>query len=119
MDIVYIRDLKIETIIGIYDWEREVKQLVSLDIDMAHDIERAAKTQNIDDALDYGAVSQRLLDFIGSSEFLLIEAMAEQCAAIIIQEFSVPWLRLRIGKPGAVKDAQDVGVIIERGVKAL
>ena len=118
MDIVYIRDLKIETVIGIYDWEREIKQLVSLDVDMAHDIKRAAETENVDDTLDYNAVAQRLITFIGGSEFLLVEAMAEQCAAIIMQEFSVPWLRLRVGKPGAVKESQDVGVIIERGVKA-
>lgn len=115
MDIVYIRDLKIDTIIGIYEWEREIKQTVSLDVEMAHDIRKAAATDNIELTLNYKAVADRLMSFIGDSEFLLVETMAERCAEIIQQEFSVPWLRLRVSKPGAIRDAQDVGVIIERG----
>ncbi len=118
MDIVYIRDLKIETVIGIYDWEREIKQTVSLDLEMAHDIRRAASTDNIEDTLNYKAVAKRLIAFIGGSEFLLVETMAERCADIIRTEFGVPWLRLRLGKPGAVRGSQDVGVIIERGEKS-
>ena len=117
MDIVYIRDLKIETTIGIYDWEREIKQTVSLDLEMAHDISRAAETDNIEDTLNYKAVAKRLIAFISGSEFLLVEAMADQCASIVLQEFGVPWLRLRLSKPGAVRGSQDVGVIIERGEK--
>ena len=115
MDIVYIRDLKIDTTIGIYDWEREIKQTVSLDIEMAHDIRQAAASDNIEHTLNYKAVAKRLINFISDSEFLLVETMAERCAEIIQQEFSVPWLRLRLSKPGAVRGAQDVGVIIERG----
>lgn len=118
MDIVYIRDLKIECVIGIYDWEREIKQTVSLDVEMAHDIRLAAETDNIEDTLNYKAVAKRLIAFIGESEFLLVETMAEKCAAIIIQEFSVPWLKLRLSKPGAVRGSKDVGVIIERGIKS-
>ena len=117
MDIVYIRDLKIETVIGIYDWEREIKQTVSLDLEMAHDIRRAAETDNIDDTLNYKAVAKRLIAFIGDSEFLLVETMAERCADIVRTEFDVPWLKLRLSKPGAVRGAWDVGVIIERGNK--
>lgn len=117
MDIVYIRDLKIETIIGIYDWEREVKQTVSLDLEMATDIRRAAATDNIEDTLNYKAVAKRLIAFISESEFLLVETMAEQCAQIVMHEFNVPWLKLRLSKPGAVRGSQDVGVIIERGEK--
>ncbi|WP_461482315.1 dihydroneopterin aldolase [Porticoccus sp.] len=117
MDIVYIRDLRIDTIIGIFDWEREVRQTVSLDLEMGTDIRRAASSEDIQYALDYKAVSHRLLEFIGNSEFLLVETMAEQVAALILNEFQVPWLRLRIGKPGAISQAEDVGVIIERGVR--
>lgn len=117
MDIVYIRDLKIETVIGIYDWEREVKQTVSLDLEMAHDIRRAAETDNIEDTLNYKAVAKRLIAFISESEFLLVETMAERCANIVREEFNVPWLKLRLSKPGAVRGSQDVGVIIERGEK--
>ncbi len=115
MDIVYIRDLRIDTIIGIYDWEREVRQTVSLDLEMASDISVAAASDSIQDALNYKAVAKRLISFIEGSEFQLIEAMAEQVADIVRDEFHVPWLRLRISKPGAVRGAKDVGVLIERG----
>ncbi len=117
MDIVYVRDLKVETIIGIYDWEREVKQTVSLDLEMGADISKAAASDSIDDALNYKAVSKRLISFIEGSEFRLVETMAEQAATIVLEEFKVPWLRLRLSKPGAVRGAKDVGVIIERGSK--
>jgi dihydroneopterin aldolase len=117
MDIVYINDLKIDTIIGIYDWEREVRQIISLDLEMGADIRQAAATDDIQYALNYKAVSKRLIEFIEGSEFLLVETMAEQVSEIIRQEFKVPWLRLRIGKPGAIRGARDVGVVIERGVE--
>ena len=108
MDIVYIRELEVETLIGIYDWEREVKQVVNLDLEMATDIQQAAKSDDIKDTLDYKAVSKRLISFISGSEFLLVEAMAEQVAKIVLEEFNVPWLRLRLSKPGAVRGARDV-----------
>ncbi|MGB4246686.1 MAG: dihydroneopterin aldolase [Pseudohongiellaceae bacterium] len=117
MDIVYIHELQIETIIGIYDWERLRKQVVSLDLEMGADIRPAAATEDINKALDYKAVSKRLISFIEESEFLLIETMAEKVAEIVMTEFAVPWLRLRVGKPGAVTGAKDVGVIIERGTR--
>lgn len=117
MDIVYIHDLRIDTIIGIYDWERECKQSVSLDLEMATDIRAAAASDDIHKTLDYKNISKRLISFIEESEFLLIETMAESVARIVLEEFNVPWLRLRVGKPGAVTGAKDVGVVIERGVK--
>jgi dihydroneopterin aldolase len=117
MDIVYIRELNIETIIGIFDWEREIKQVVSLDLEMATDIRKAAETDDIQYALNYKAVSKRLIQFIEGSEFLLVETMAEQVAKIVREEFNVPWLKLRLSKPGAVRGARDVGLLIERGEK--
>lgn len=114
MDIIYLHDLKIETIIGIFDWERDVKQIVILDLDMAADIRPAAKTDNINDTLNYKAVAKRLIDFVGNSEFNLVETLAEQVAEIVLKEFNIPWIRLRINKAGAVRYAGDVGVIIER-----
>lgn len=114
-DIVFIEDLRIETIIGIYDWEREIRQLVSIDLEMAADNRRPAATESIDDALNYKAVAKRLIQFVGESEFQLVETMAESIAEIIIEEFAVPWLRLRLSKPGAVTGSKAVGVIIERG----
>jgi dihydroneopterin aldolase len=115
VDIVFIRELRADTVIGVYDWEREVRQTVVLDLEMAWDNTLAASSDAISDALDYAAVSSRLLEFIEGSQFQLIEAMAEQVAAIVLEEFKVPWLRLRLCKPGAVARARDVGVLIERG----
>ncbi len=115
MDTVFIRDLRIETIIGIYDWERKVKQTVSLDLEMGADIRAAAATDAIADTLDYKAVAKRLIAFVGASEYQLVETLAEKVAGIVIDEFTVPWLRLTVHKPGAVRGSRDVGVIIERG----
>ncbi|MFT7266866.1 MAG: dihydroneopterin aldolase [Porticoccus sp.] len=114
-DIVYIKNLEIDTIIGIHDWERQSRQIVSIDLEMATDIRKAAKSEDIRLTVNYSAVSVRLMDFVQSSEFLLIEAMAEKVADIILHEFGISWLRLRIGKPGAIANATDVGIIIERG----
>ncbi len=118
MDIVYIHELEIETIIGVYGWEREVRQVVSLDLEMASDIQKAAASDNIAQALDYKRVAKRLIEYVGQSEFQLVETMAEQIAGIVMTEFAVPWLRLRLGKPGAVRGSREVGVIIERGQKS-
>ncbi len=115
MDIVFLRGLRIDTVIGIYDWERRIKQTVVLDLEMGADISKAAATDNIDDALDYKAVAKRMITFVEESEFQLVETLAERCAQIIRDEFGVPWVRLTLNKAGAVRGASDVGVIIERG----
>ena len=117
MDIVFIRDLQIETVIGIYDWERKVKQIISLDIDMATDIQKAANSDNIEDTLSYKTVAKRLIEFVEESEFELVEALAEKICEIILEEFDVPWVRLTLNKPGAVRGSKSVGVMIERGQK--
>lgn len=117
MDIVFIRDLQVDTIIGIYDWERKIRQTISLDIDMATDISKAANTDNIDDTLSYKSVAKRLIEFIEGSEYELVEALAEKICSIIREEFNVPWVRLTLHKPGAVRGSRSVGVIIERGNK--
>ena len=117
MDIVYIRDLQIQTIIGIYDWEREVRQTVSVDLEMSADIRRAAETDNIEYALNYKAVSKRIIAHVENRSALLVESLAEEIAALVRDEFNVPWLRLRLSKPGALRGARDVGLIIERGEK--
>ena len=116
MDKVFINDLKVDTIIGIYEWERQVRQTVSLDIEMAHDNSHAAATDDIQFALNYKAVAKRLITFIEGSEFLLVETLAEEAAKIILHEFNVPWLKLTLKKPGALRGAKDVGVIIERSL---
>lgn len=115
MDIIFVRDLKIDTVIGVYAWERDIRQQLSFDLEMAADIRPAAAGDDITKALDYSAVAARLTEFVGTSSFKLLETLAEQCAQIVLQEFNVPWLRLRVMKPGAVPAARDVGVLIERG----
>ena len=115
MDTVFISQLRANTVIGVYDWERRVRQTVVLDIEMAGDNRAAAATDGIDEALDYAAVSARVLAFLEQSRFKLIETMAEQVADMILAEFGVAWLRLRLAKPGAVLAAKEVGVQIERG----
>lgn len=113
-DRVFIEDLRIQTVIGIFDWEREITQTISLDLQMAFDITAAGKSDDIADTLDYKAVSKRLIQLVESSEFQLVEALAEQCANIVLTEFPVQWLYLKLSKPGAVRDSSAVGVIIER-----
>ena len=117
MDIIYLNDLEIETIIGIFDWERRIKQVVRLDLEMATDIRKAASSDSIEDTLNYKSVAKRLIQFVGESEFQLVETLAERVAEIIIQEFEILWVRIKLNKPGAIRYAGDVGVIIERGVK--
>jgi dihydroneopterin aldolase len=118
VDIIFVRDLKIDTVIGVYEWERDIRQQLSFDLEMAVDIGPAAAGDDIAKALDYSAVAARLIEFVGTSEFQLIETVAEKCAQIVLQEFGVSWLRLRVMKPGAVLAARDVGVLIERGVQS-
>ena len=115
MDIVFIEALCVDTLIGVYDWERRARQPVQLDLELAFDNRIPAASDRIEDTLDYKAVSKRLAGFIAASEFALVETLAERCAEIVLAEFGVRWLRLRLSKPGAVRGARAVGVVIERG----
>jgi dihydroneopterin aldolase len=117
MDTVYIHGLTVETVIGIFDWEREIRQKVVLDVEMAVDISPSAATEDIDRTVSYKDVSDRLTEFVEQSEFLLVETMAEEISALILAQFPVPFVRIKLGKPDAIDNARDVGVIIERGVK--
>jgi dihydroneopterin aldolase len=117
MDIIYLNDLCIDTVIGVYDWERRVKQKIIIDLEMATDIRKAAASDSLDDTLNYKAVAKRLIDFVSNSQYQLVETLAERIAEIVMQEFNVPWLRLRLNKQGAVRGARDVGIIIERGTR--
>lgn len=115
MDIVFIRELKVDTVVGIYDWERRIRQNVVLDIEMGSDIACGAKTDRIQDALDYKAVAKRVARYVGESEFQLVETLAEKVAELVMREFKVPWIKIILNKPGAVSGSKSVGVIIERG----
>jgi dihydroneopterin aldolase len=117
MDIIFLHNLKVDTVIGIFDWERKIRQSVVIDLDMASDIRKAASSDHIDDTLDYKSVAKRIIAFVEAAEFQLVETLAERIAEIILGEFNVLWVRVRLNKQGAVRGARDVGVIIERGDK--
>ena len=114
-DIVYLRDLRVDTVIGIYEWERRTRQTVILDLEMSADISAAARTEDIEDTLNYKSVAKRLIQFVGDSEFQLVETLAEEICRVIREEFAVPWVRLTLNKKGAVRGSEGVGIIIERG----
>lgn len=114
MDVIFIRGLRVETVIGVNDWERQVKQTVTLDLEMGTNIHRAAKSDSLDHTLDYKMVAKRLIQFVSKSRFRLIETLGERIAAMVLSEFSVSWLRLTLSKPGAVRGSREVGIIIER-----
>lgn len=117
MDLVFIEQLEVITTIGVYDWEQEIKQKLVLDIEMAHDNQPAATSDNVELALDYAAVSNAVIEHIEHGRFLLVERVAEEVAALIQSRFNVPWVKIRLSKPGAVVQARSVGVVIERGSK--
>ena len=113
-DIIYIKDLRVQTIIGIFGWEREVRQEVSIDLEMVFDCKRAAKTDAIKDTIDYKKITKGIIKFVEESEFQLQETLAEGIAELVKNEYKVYSLKLRVSKPGALRHAEDVGVIIHR-----
>jgi len=113
-DTVFVHELKVETIIGIWGWERKIRQTVSIDLEMGADIRRAAATDSIDDTLNYKAISKRVQQFVAESDFQLVETMAEKIAELVLQEFKVPWIQVRVSKPGAIRGAKNVGILIHR-----
>jgi dihydroneopterin aldolase len=119
MDKIFIHALKTEAIVGIFDWERQVKQTVLLDIEFSADIRKAALSDSIDDTLNYKAVAKRVLTFVEASSFHLVEALAEHVAMLILEEYRVPWVRISLSKPGALRNSRDVGVILERAAEDL
>lgn len=115
MDLIYVKNLKIDCVIGAFEWERRIRQTVAIDLDLAADVASAAKTDRLADTVDYKAIAKRLIDFVGRSEFQLVETLAERIAEVVRQEFAIAWVRVRINKKGALRHATDVGVVIERG----
>lgn len=114
MDIIFIRSLKIDTYIGVWDWEQQQKQSVEIDLEVGWDIQRAARTDDLAATVDYEAIANKLTQLIGSKSYRLVETMAEEIAQTLHQEFGIRWLRIRVSKPSAVPNAKSVGVFIER-----
>ena len=117
MDIIFLRDLRVDAVIGIWEWERKIRQTISIDLEMAADIRKAAASDTVEDTLNYKSVAKRLQAFVAESSFQLVETLAENIARIVIEEFDVPWVRVRVNKPGAIRGAKDVGILIERGAR--
>ena len=114
MDKVFIKNLQVETIIGIFDWEREVRQIVSIDLEMEFDNKKAAKSDDIKDALDYKKIGKRVSGYVKKSKYKLVERLAEQIAKIVLKEFPVSSLILSVTKPGALRGSESVGIRITR-----
>lgn len=117
MDKIFLDELKVDTVIGIWEWERRIRQTVVIDLEMSADIARAAATDDVADTLNYKSVAKRVQSFVAESSFQLVETLAERIAAIIREEFDVAWVRVRVNKPGAIRGSRAVGVLIERGAR--
>lgn len=117
MDTIFLKDLRVKAVVGIWEWERRMPQVISIDIEMAADIRRAAERDHIDATLDYKAVSKRVARFVEESQFQLIETLAERIAEIVTGEFRVPWVKVAVHKPFAIRGSRDVGICIERGAR--
>jgi dihydroneopterin aldolase len=115
MDKIFIHALKTEAIIGIFDWERQVKQTVLVDIEISVDITKAALSDSIDDTLNYKRIAKHVLAFVENSKFHLVETLAEHIAMLILEDFGIAWVRIALSKPGAIRSSRDVGVMLERG----
>lgn len=115
MDKIFLHGVKVETIIGIWEWERKIRQTVIVDLEMSADIAGAAATDDVADTLNYKSVAKRIQSFVADSSFQLVETLAERISEIIREEFGVAWVRVTVHKPGAIRGSRDVGIDIERG----
>lgn len=118
VDIVYVRDLVLNARIGIYEWEKRIQQKIRIDLEMAWDNRKPAATDNIQDTLNYKTAAQRVQALVDSHHYELVERLAETIATTLMQEMQIPWIKVTVGKPGAVKQAREVGVSIERGLRS-
>lgn len=116
-DVIFLHDLRVEAVVGIWEWERRIRQTVGIDLEMGADIRAAAQTDHIDDTLNYKLVAKRIRQFVAESRFQLVETMAEKIAELVLDEFEVPWVEVRVNKPRAIRGARDVGVLIRREKK--
>ena len=113
-DIIFLRGLEVECIIGFIDWERRVKQTVVIDLELPVDCRAASVRDEVEDTLDYKRVAKRVIAFIEASEFKLVETAAHRLALTLLEDFGIEWVRLSINKPGAIRGSRDVGVSVER-----
>ena len=113
-DTIFLHELRVETTIGIWEWERKIRQIVSIDLEMGADIKSAAEKDAVDSTLNYKAVAKRVRQFVSESEYQLVETLAERIAGLVLEEFAIPWIQVRVSKLRAISGANDVGVLIYR-----
>ena len=114
MDRIFLEDLRVEAVIGIWEWERRIRQTVSLNLEMATDVRRAAASDEIEAAIDYKGIAKEIIHVVETSEFKLVETLAETLARLVVEDFGVSWVKLSVAKPGAIEGSRNVGVVIER-----
>ena len=117
MDKIFLRELRIETIIGFWEWERRIKQVVSIDLEIGSDARIAAASDGIAGTLNYEQLAKRLVEFVGAARYQMVEGLATAIGRIVIQEFGAPWVKVSVAKPGAIPSAREVGVVIERAAE--
>jgi dihydroneopterin aldolase len=118
MDIIFLQEVKVNTVLGVPDWERMQPQTVLLDIELAMPHSRSCQSDAITDTIDYGMIVARIRQLLSEKSFRLVEALAETVAQMIIHEFGTPWVKVRVAKPGVLPGVRQLGVIIERGIKS-
>ena len=118
MDIIFLHGLQANCVVGVWEWEKQITQKIVVDLDLGFDIKKAASTDQLDDTLNYKAVAERIIEMLETSRFELIEKMAEEVAKLVMDEFSIVWVKVRINKGGAVKNVKNVGILIERGERS-
>lgn len=118
MDIIFLREVKVDIFVGIYEWERKVPQTVQLDLEVGLPHSRACETDNVEDTIDYGRIVARIRESLAERRFALVEALAEHISRLIRQEFGAPWVRISVAKLGLIRGVKQLGVVIERGSRA-
>lgn len=113
-DTIFLESLEVQAILGIHDWEREVKQTVRLDLEWPTDARAAAERDDVEATLNYKTVAKRVIAYVESTRFQLAETLAERVAALLLDEYGFEWARVSVSKPGAIRGARNVGVRIER-----
>ena len=114
MDKIFLRELRVDAVIGIWEWEQRIRQTVSIDLEMAADARAAATSDSVESTLNYRDVAKRVQDFVADSRFHLVETLAESVARVVVEEFNVRWVKVSVAKPGAIRGAREVGIVIER-----
>ena len=114
MDIIFLRELKVDTLIGVYEWEKRIAQTLQLDLEIALPNNRACQSDDIHDALDYAKIVSHIQNVLSDRHFNLLEALAEHIAQLLLTDFNAPWVKVSVAKLNAIRGSRMVGISIER-----